>query len=80
MFGGGVVDICIIRDLDIFRMIFSYLFIENDEVIKMVDVLLKDMVFMNCVMNICYNDVLCYEKVMLKCWFDKEFVDLLVKF
>merc|ERR1711916_359702 len=68
-FGGGAVDIRIIRDLDIPRMTFSYSLSENNEVIKTADVSLKDMAFMNRATNIRHNDALRYEKVMLKRWF-----------
>lgn len=78
-FGGGAVDMRVIREIDIPRMSFSYSLTENNEVIKTADVSLKDMAFMNRGSTIRNSDLLRYEKVMLKRWFDREFSDMLVK-
>ena len=78
-FGTGAMDMRVIRDIDIPRMTFSYSLSENDEVIKSSEVSLKDMAFMNRGSTIRNSDLLRYEKVMLKRWFDREFSDTLVK-
>lgn len=77
-FGSGM-DVRIIREIDIPRMTFSYSLSENNQVIKSAEVSLKDMAFMNRGGTIHTNDLLRYEKVMLKRWFDEEFSDTVAK-
>ncbi len=77
-FGTGT-DLRVIREVDIPRMTFSYALSANEQVIKSAEVSLKDMAFMNRATTMRTNDVLRYEKIMLKRWFDEEFSDSIVK-
>jgi hypothetical protein len=78
--GHGGSDVRIIKNIDIPRINFSYqLLDESGQVLQQAEVKLKDMSFLDRSSHGFRNEILRYEKNMLKRWFNKEFDSYIAK-
>lgn len=72
--GHGGSDVRVIKNIDIPRISFSYQLLDSSgQVLQTAAVKLKDMSFLDRNNHFFRNEVLRYEKNMLKRWFDEEF-------
>ncbi|MDO6565714.1 DUF3016 domain-containing protein [Alteromonas sp. 1_MG-2023] len=76
--GQSAADIRVIKEIDIPRMEFSYVLLDENSVeLKKEDVKIKDLNFMNTIKRRSINDRLLYEKNMIENWFNDTFAESL---